>query len=307
MSVTKTGGSTSPAAPPVGDDPRKAKQARVPDAANQMSAADMAVIESADLFKAIGRIETAHFYEAVSSRLMADQYLKAKDLIGKFGTIAYRDKSGKAKHVSSLEEFCDVFLPLSQRRCQQLARDIALLGPELYDQAQQLGFKARDYQAFKALPEDAQAAVKQAIESGKKEDVLDFLYEMVQRNEALKRDLDDSRQTLVAKNKVLANRDAQLAKYEEEAELPQDVATLAELKNCVLAAQTALMQLGALVQKIDACDVPEELRLLVVNDMEYLAQTHAEILRRGGIPVQFEEMVDPSWLKNISGKRAKGA
>lgn len=50
----------------------------------------------------------------------------------------------------------------------QLADNLNLLGPELYEQAEKIGFKARDYQALKALPSDEQEIVKQALEAQNK-------------------------------------------------------------------------------------------------------------------------------------------
>lgn len=60
----------------------------------------------------------------------------------------------------------------------QLAYNLNLLGPELYEQAEKIGFKVRDYQALKALPSDEQEIVKQALEAQNKESAVDLMQEM---------------------------------------------------------------------------------------------------------------------------------
>ncbi|MGK2899985.1 MAG: hypothetical protein ACSLE9_15095 [Burkholderiaceae bacterium] len=122
--------------------------------------------------------------------------------------------------------------------------------------------------------------------------------------------LADARQTVEAKDKVLAKRDAKITALEEklERDLSEEESALDALKTAVLNAQTALMQLGALAVELGEKAISENLRLVVVNDVEYLAQTFAEILVRAGIPVQFEEIVELSGAKR-PGKTsgAKGA
>lgn len=117
--------------------------------------------------------------------------------------------------------------------------------------------------------------------------------------------LADARQTIDAKEKVIAKRDAKLAKLEEQAELPQEAAMLADIQERIRALVAATLQLGNLVVELDGREISEELRTMVNADCEYAAQTFADILMRAGIPVQFQEMVDPSWMKKAAKASGK--
>lgn len=120
----------------------------------------------------------------------------------------------------------------------------------------------------------------------------------------LREALADARQTVQAKEKVIAKRDAKIAKFEEKAELPQEAAMLADVQERIRTLVAAALQLGNVVVELDGREISEELRTMINGDCEYAAQTFADILMRAGIPVQFQEMVDPSWMKSAAGKAA---
>jgi hypothetical protein len=51
-----------------------------------------------------------------------------------------------------LDEFCRAYLGKSYNRCLELSQNLNLLGEELYESTQKIGFRARDYAALRALP-----------------------------------------------------------------------------------------------------------------------------------------------------------
>lgn len=118
--------------------------------------------------------------------------------------------------------------------------------------------------------------------------------------------LADARQTVEAKDKVIAKRDAKISKLEEKAEAEGDTATLAEIQERIRTLVAAAIALGNVVLDLDDRGITEEMRTMVNADCEYAAQTFADVLQRAGIPVQFEEMVDPSWMKPAGKKASKG-
>ena len=160
-------------------------------------------LRAADVYRLVGRIETAQFMETVSGRLMAETYLKVKVLLEEQGSIMVRTRSGDLKHVSGMEEFCNEVMPVSARRCRQIVAAIDTLGASLYDQAEQLGFRARDYQALRALPDDQQAVVKRAIEAGDLNAALDVVHDLAARNQALQGKLKDADRRMAAKDRVI--------------------------------------------------------------------------------------------------------
>lgn len=134
-----------------------------------------------DVMLRAGRVQTALVIGNVSSRIIAEQYaVIAKSSI--YEGIPYTAPDGSAKRVSSLNEFCEVFFGKCARRCQQLASNLDLLGPELYESAEKLGLGQRDYNALKALPADEQVVIKQALAEGAdKESVVGMLTAIVER------------------------------------------------------------------------------------------------------------------------------
>lgn len=158
-------------------------------AADMLSATENQVLDSAEVYRMVGRMETAQFIETVSGRVMAETYLKVKALIGKSGSITVRTRTGERKQVSDMDSFCDAVMPITARRCRQIVAAIDTLGVELYEQAEQIGFRSRDYQALRALPDDQQAVVKRAIEAGDLHAVADIVHELAARNSTMQHKL----------------------------------------------------------------------------------------------------------------------
>ena len=145
--------------------------------ANQVAAADAVIIGSVDVLKSIGRIETAAFYATVSEKLMVETYINIKEG-KKYKGLPYIDENGNVRHVADLSEFCEVFLKKSYRRCQELADNYHLLGADLYEQSEAMGLRQRDYNAIKALPNDQQDIIKQAVAAKDKDAVIELLQDM---------------------------------------------------------------------------------------------------------------------------------
>lgn len=124
----------------------------------------------------------------------------------------------------------------------------------------------------------------------------------------LKQALRDRDQQLTAKDKLIAKRDAKISRLEEAAEAAEgeETAQLKALQERVAAAHNAILQLGTLIGELDAAGASENLRNVVNNDSEFLAQVFAEMLTSAGVPVQFEESVNPSYMPaDLLGKKAR--
>lgn len=178
-------------------------------------------IESEMIFtagKIASRIETALFYETVSQKVAVESYLELKKTKA-YRALTYRDADGKAKHVSCLEEFCQVFLKKSQRRVQQLADNYHTIGADLYETAEQIGFGQRDYNALKALPADDQEVIKQAMQADDRDQVLDLLQEMAARHAsekaALQAQAKEAEETAEARDQVVKSKESKITQLEE--------------------------------------------------------------------------------------------
>lgn len=271
-------------------------------ASQVMSAADMQVVAEAGLYRLVGRIEAAHLVETVSARVIAQAYLEARSLLGELGSIAVRDASAGVKRVSGLEEFCDAVMPVSARRCRQIVADYQLLGEQLYEQAERMGFRARDYQALKALPSDDQAAVKKALEGGSREETIDLLTELAARNDALRKKAAEHDKFMKAKQKVIDGKESKITELEEQlarrnsAEPDErSAAQIDAVRSASLAADQALRLLVGEAMATHAAPASELAKVAAGMSVEYVAQMFAELIHQSGLPFDFAQLVQPDW------------
>lgn len=135
---------------------------------------------AAEAYIAIGRIQAATVAAKMSDTIIAQTYeslKKSKSYLG----VHYYGADGKPATVATLDEFAQRFLGRSARRCQELAANLNMLGSDLYEAAEAVGFRQRDYTALKALPEDDQAAVKLALSGEDKDRAIEVLSDLVAR------------------------------------------------------------------------------------------------------------------------------
>lgn len=275
-------------------------------AANVIAATDQLIAAEGQLYRLAGRIEAAHFHETVSSKLIIQGYIQARDLLGKLGSVTVLGADGKAKRVSRLEDFCNEVMPLSLRRCQQLAANFETVGSELFDQAERIGFRARDYQALKALPADDQAAVKAALSGGSREEVIDLLTELAARNEALRKRAAEAEKNVKAKQAVLDKKqerldvlEEQLARRESADPTEQEQAQLDAIRDAGAALDIAIRRMVGEAHVVISQPASESAAVAARNAVDYCAQVFAQLVNEAGLPVDFEERVTPHWLKGV--------
>lgn len=176
---------------------------------NAVAAADAVILGSIDALKAIGCIEAMNFSATVAQKVIAETAIQIKEG-KKYKDLPYTDKNGNVRHVAHFEEFCDVYLKQSKRRVYEYISNYNQLGPELYEQAERLGFRQRDYNALKALPADDRQIIAQAIEEESLDRALDLMQEMAAKHQREKaanhKQLADLTETLDAKDKVIKDK-----------------------------------------------------------------------------------------------------
>jgi chromosome segregation ATPase len=218
-----------------------------------------------------------------------------------------------------LEEFCRFKLGKSYSRLHELSQNMELLGSDLYESAERIGFRAKDYRALKALPEAEQAIVKQAIESESREEVLAILEDMAAKHqaerEAAKRREEDLTADYDARGKLLEDKADRLEKTETELfrlkSLPKDadqelrLAREAEaVKALENAYMTALVGWNEFLVQVEAIlnshDVSAHTSQHVVGSVgNYCRAVNAALLQHE-IPVDFEEEVSPAWMRETA-------
>jgi len=183
--------------------------------------ATVTTLNNFDVAKAIGRIEAANFFTTVGDKLIAETAIKIKES-KQFKDLPYKDENGNIRHVGDFSEFCRFFLGKSYQRTMELISNYNMLGSELYEQAEKIGFRQRDYNALKALPAEDQKVIQHAIESQlEKDQLLDLLQEMAAKNQrekeaaqktisTLKGEGESKDQIIAEKNKLLNGKNSEI-------------------------------------------------------------------------------------------------
>jgi hypothetical protein len=285
---------------------------------NMAAAVDQAVMDAEEVHTALGRIEGLEFLRRVGDVAIAQIFTEVRKS-KKYKGLPYRDESGNLRHVEDFEEFCKVKLGKSYTRCYELSKNLATLGPDLYESAEKIGFRNKDYRALKALPEAEQDVVKTAIASESKDEVLSILEDMAARHqaerEAAKKERDELSADLEARGKLLQDKSGKLERTEEELyklkSLPPDAdleLKLAREEEAVKAVDkvfvTALAEFNKMLMQVDAIisneDVAMHTKQYAVQTVQMYCEDMNSNLANYGIAVDFEGMVSPEWLRDTA-------
>jgi hypothetical protein len=130
----------------------------------------------------------------------------------------------------------------------------------------------------------------------------------------LKARLRDAEGTAVAKQKVIDKKNKEIDGLKETLHRPwtpdaasaaqtaEEQAVLDAVRDCVTAAEAALLQLVPLAQRAMDGSLSEACATAGRQSIEYLAQRTADIFTQSGITVDFEQRVLPAWLDKAKGK-----
>lgn len=189
------------------------------EAGNQMSIANAAVMDSVEAIQAAGVIKAAQFMATVSEKLIAETALNIRKL-KQYKGLPFKDKAGNWKHVSTFDEYCEEYLGKSGRRVRQLIENYNQIGPDLYEQAERIGFGQRDYNALKALPADDRAIIAQAIEAEDLDKALDLMQQLAAKHqrekETTEKQIEELVKSVEAKDSVIKGKSAELDKKNEQ-------------------------------------------------------------------------------------------
>lgn len=123
------------------------------------------------------------------------------------------EKDGKTATVTTIEEFCPIFLGKSYRSLKEAEDYLDTFGEEFYESSKQIGIGNREMRALRQLPDDEQALVieSEAVEVGDKEAVKDLIEELKAKHKketaTLKEELHASDAMLRA-NRELSSKNA---------------------------------------------------------------------------------------------------
>lgn len=154
----------------------------------------------------------------ISDRAMAEIYIR-QEKTKAYRALNYKTPDGDRKKIPDIETYCDLHFGKSGRAIRGYVQNYHLLGPELYDAAERLGFKGRDYTALKALPADDQEVIKQAMQADDRDTILSLMQELAAKHQsekaALTAEATEAKETAEARDQVVKAKEAKITQLEE--------------------------------------------------------------------------------------------
>ncbi len=264
----------------------------------------------------LGIIKSAEFYARCAEKLVVEAFLKLKEG-KKYKDLEFRDENGNLRSCADLDEACKHLLGKSYRYCAQITQNMETVGAKLFESASQLGFRTKDYQAIRALPADDQTLVKSAIESATDRDsVTDLIGELTERHA---KKLAEKDKAIADLNKIMEIKERRVKALGEERDgLKEQLIgmTLTEDATRKVALEKRARALGALrdaslamlgyVSRFDQAVA----NVMALDDATAAAeagdtlratyQRLADLANAHGMPVDFAEVVMPSWLADMA-------
>lgn len=282
---------------------------------NASALVDQAVMDMAPVSEALGRIKAAEFFRHVGDVIIAQTFVELRNS-KKYKDYPIKDAEGNLRRCQNFEEFCQLAFGKSYTRCYELSKNLHILGPDLYESAERIGFKARDYAALKALPPDEQEVVKQALAAESKDQVLDILQDLAARHQsertAAKKQTEDLKADLDARDRLLADKSEKADQLALELEklkslppnqrarlqLEQEQAAAERVGTACAKAEIAVNEFLGQVSDVLALDgLSMTSTNYAANTVRFLCESIADFVQDHNIDVDFEGMVRPAWLR----------
>lgn len=295
------------------------------EAANALAAAQAAYGEERDLVnQLLGQAQMAGAFEEFSRTVRTSKlaYVKENKL---YRTLAGKKSPNGSEFSGTWDEFC-ALLGISVDKADMDIANLRTFGEEALESMSRMGIGYRELRQFRKLPEDQKTALIEVAKSGDKESFVELAEEVIAKHTkekaALKKEATDLKADLEAKEKVMADKNskidqlsAELAKLTQitpeaqEAERQRVEATL--LKQLQDNAHTLLGGIHQFAQTVatclDQCQPESALQAATESTVQWLFQRIDEIAKANLIPVDFAEMVTPSWMQPAGQQEEAGA
>ena len=287
--------------------------------AQTVALADQAVMDAEEVLRDLGRLDATLFFTTVAHSMLVQVFEKIKKQKA-YKKIPIRDGAGNVRLSENLDEFCQAKLGKSYSRLQELSSNMHTLGSELYESAERIGFRARDYRALKALPAEDQEAVKAVLaDEGTKEQAVDLLQDMAERHAAQKaaaqKEAFDLRADLEARDQLMADKTERLDKLSIELEklkslppakrqrliLEREAAAAEKLDSGQIKASASVNAwLAEVADVLEAEEVSTHTSDYAANLVRYFAEQVAVFVANYGIAVDFEGVIRPEWTRELA-------
>lgn len=229
----------------------------------------------------------------------------------------YQQLSGmKAPNGSELKgtwvEFCGL-LGISDDKANEDINNLNAFGEDALEQMQRIGIGYRELRQYRKLPEDQKLALIEVAKAGDKEGFVELAEEIIAKHakekEALTTQVEESKATLEAKDRVLQSKADLINKLEEqtarkfkplpgsEARTAAEQALLQELDEATSSTYLAMHRtFKAADAALSDTGARDAIQARARQAIEFMAQQLADMAEEFGIAVDLEERIAPTWL-----------
>ena len=294
-------------------------------AANALAAAQDAYSDERDLInQLLGQAQMAGAFEEFSRTVRTSKLAFVKE------NKLYRALAGKKtpdrpeKLNGTWEEFC----ALLRRSVDQVDEDIKNLrqfGEEALESMSRMGIGYRELRQFRRLPDDQKAALIEVAKSGDKADFIELAEEGIAKHakekDALKKEATDLKADLEANERVMADKSkkidqlsAELTKLTQITPEVQELerqrvegVLLHQLQDSAHALLGGIHQFAQTVAScMELCPPESAVQAATEGTVQWLFQRIDEVAKAHMIPVDFAEMVTPSWMQPVEQMEEAG-
>lgn len=225
------------------------------------------------------------------------------------------DRNGsEITDVGTWAGFCAA-LGVSASKIDEDLTNLQIFGEEALAQLTQAGAGYRELRQYRKLPEDQKQALIEVAKAGDKEGFVELAEEIIAKHakekEALTAEVEETKATLEAKDRVLQTRAERIGELEEqvagkfkplphsEARTAQEQALLQELEE---GTNSAFLAMHRTFKAADAAlsdsGGREAIQQRARQAIEFMAQQLADMAEEFGIAVDLEARISPAWLND---------
>lgn len=239
------------------------------DAVNQLQQTGAAIIQiahgdhekaSAIINQRIGRRQMASMVQKLVTVADLVDLQNLKDSKGYKNFNAVID--GKVVTITTWEEYCTLVEGRSRESVDLELKNLNALGPELFESMRTVGIGPGTMRAIRQLPEEQKALIQQAVDTTNKDDLAEFIEQMLvkkaKKEEQLTLQLDEAKAELEAKDEVAASNQKRINQLQEKAALLKKLSPDEKAKQ--LCSEIASQQTG----------IDEEIRTNFFNALQAL-------------------------------------
>lgn len=311
----KAGRKPTPAAVPVVVDTDLTPVAQAVAVADQAAAMQAAYGQERDLLnQLLGQAQMADAFEQFSRTVRTSKLAYVKE--NKLYRALKGQKSPNGSELSGTwEEFCQL-LGTSDDKVDIDIANLRAFGEEALESMSRMGIGYRELRQYRRLPEDQKQALIEVAKAGDKEGFVELAEEIIAKHakekEALAAQVEETKATLAAKDRVLQTRAELIGKLEEQVarsdkftprpgSVARTKAEAALLKEVFMQSLRVNGRMRALFVSVDGAlgdsggNAPEAVQQAARAAVQYLAQQFADMAQEFGIAIDLDERIEAPW------------